>query len=83
MKKILWPPKRAPAKRVKGVRQMREGEPNTVLLTRFETDMSLRASIDNACCDCGLRHLMVFEVFRDAAGRFYLNKRTYRIDPHA
>jgi len=80
MKKIPWPPKRVPAQRIKGVRQMREGEPHTLELTRFETDMSLRATLDNACCDCGLRHLMVFEVFKDARGRFYLNKRAYRIE---
>lgn len=81
-KKIAWPPKRLPAKYEKKVRAMRDGEPNTIQLTRFETDMSLRASIDNACCKCGLRHLLVFEVFRDAAGRFYLNKRSYRLDGH-
>lgn len=82
MRKSSWPPKRAPAKYDGKVRAMREGEPNTIPLTRYETDMSLRGHIDNACCDCGLRHLIVFEVFRDAAGRFYLNKRTYRIDKH-
>jgi len=80
MKRIPWPPKPEPVKRERGGRQVnRDGQPTTVRLVRFSPDTALHASIDNECCDCGLRHLMAFEVFRDAAGRFYLNKRSYRL----
>lgn len=75
-----WPPPRTKPSKKHGVRVMSEGEPNTLELLRFDTDMALRTSVDNACCDCGLRHLLVFEVFRDHTGRFFLNKRAYRID---
>lgn len=74
-----WPPPRTKKRMDKGRRVMRDGEPNTIELHRYETDATLRGEIDNACCDCGLRHLLAFEVFRDPAGRWYLNKRTYRI----
>jgi len=78
-RKILWPPSAERTKREKGRQVNHDGEATTVQLVRYLPDQSLRASIDNECCGCGLRHLMAFEVFRDAAGRFYLNKRSYRL----
>ena len=63
----------------RGVQMNHDGEPTTVQLKRWTPDRSMRATIDNSCCKCGLRHLLVFEVFQDASGRFYLNKRAWGI----
>jgi len=79
VKRSLWPPKFERVKRIKDRQVNRDGQPTTVQLVRFAPDRALHASIDNECCGCGLRHLMAFEVFQDAAGRFYLNKRSYRL----
>jgi hypothetical protein len=79
-KKIVWPPRAERVKRERDGRQLNyDGQPTTVQLKRYDPDRALHAVIDNACCGCGLRHLMAFEVFQDSAGRFYLNKRSYRI----
>ena len=78
-KKREWRPKPLTALMKRNVRTMRDGEPNTLELHRYNTDRTLRTSVDNSCCDCGLRHLLVFEVFRDPTGKFFLNKRAYRL----
>lgn len=56
-----------------------EGEAMTIELIRREPDTSLRGQIWNACCDCNLYHLLVFEVFQDGRKNWYLNKRTWRL----
>ena len=80
-RKVWWPPKAERPKHQGRTRVNREGEPITVQLKRFLPDNSMRCVIDNGCCDCGLRHHLIFEVFRDAKGDWYLNKRAYRIEP--
>ena len=57
-----------------------DGEACMIALKRFENDKALRGRIWNSCCDCGLEHLYVYEVFPDPTRRsvWWLNKRAYR-----
>ena len=80
MTKITWPPPAERRATKRGFRQMREGEPSTMQLRRYVPDTALRAVNDASCCRCGLRHLIVYEVFRDRRGRWYLNKRPYLVE---
>lgn len=62
-----------------GVMLARDGEPNLIPLKRWENDRALHGQLWNGCCDCGLEHLLAFEVFRDHKGQFWLQKRAYRV----
>ena len=77
--RITWPPVEKPAK-IKGNRRTkRDGEPTVLLLERWTNDSTLRTSTEKECCDCGLRHVLTFEVLRAGNKEFYLLKRAYRI----
>ena len=56
-----------------------EGEPTMIALRRFGNDQSLRGRVWNSCCNCGMEHLYVFEVFPDPKRPdvWWLNKRPY------
>lgn len=79
MKKIAWPPKEEKLRTDKGRVQSREGSPMWVPLRRWPHDRTLRGELHNACCDCGLDHLLTFEVVRQDNGQWWLVKRAYRI----
>lgn len=55
------------------------GEPTLYPLKRFEGDNSLTADAIRVCCDCGLSHLYVHNVFRSPDGNWYLQIRPYRL----
>jgi len=48
------------------------------LLVRGEGDAAMHGSEFMACCDCGLKHVVTFELWRDVAGQFVLNHRWIR-----
>lgn len=74
-----WKPALEKRKRDKaGVIQSHDGEPTIIPLHRWENDKALHGQLWNGCCDCGLEHLLAFEIFRDAQGKFWLSKRAYR-----
>ena len=78
-----WLPKDYPG--VKGhsnTNIMTDGEPISVYLTKYTNDSCLHAQHWQHCCDCGLRHLITYEVYRDRVGRYFLNTRAYRDDGH-
>ena len=60
-----------------------EGEPTLIVLRRFSNDKTLRGRIITGCCNCGLEHLLTFEVFPEPdqrhQDRWWLTKRSYRI----
>jgi hypothetical protein len=64
----------------KGVQWNHDGTPTLLPLKRHPNDRSLRAEQENYCCDCGLRHVYCYEVFRTPDGNFFLAKRAYRVD---
>lgn len=78
MKKIPWPPKALMPKNIKGRVQSQDGSPMWVALRRWDTDRTLRGQLHNACCDCGLDHLLTFEIVREDKGQWWLVKRAYR-----
>ena len=75
-----WLPVVEKHKKRRGVIQSRDGEPTLIPLRRWEYDKALHGQLWNACCGCGLEHLLTFEVFRDGDGRFWLAKRPYRVE---
>lgn len=63
-----------------GIWTRQSGEPRISMLTRHANDNTLTCSVDNECCDCGLRHMNVYNVMRGPNGQWYLLNRVYRID---
>jgi len=78
--KVKWPPKPRKNLLQQQIRTNYEGQPTLMPLHRYNHDRSLRGQMVNACCDCGLTHLLTFEVFQVSAGRFYMNKRAFRLE---
>jgi len=78
MKRIPWPPPPEKIVKERGRTTSKEGQPMWVPLRRFDTDRTLRGNMHNACCDCGLDHLLTFEILRQDNGQWWLVKRAYR-----
>jgi hypothetical protein len=76
---IRWPGPTTKPLYEGNTRIIRDGEPRPLRLERFPNDVSLRGDVWIACCDCGLRHLNTFEVYKDPKG-FCLVLRSWR-DP--
>ena len=74
----VWKVPATPKKKIKGVEVNNDGTPTYINLTRWGYDRALRGALWNKCCDCGLEHLLTFEVFKDGDGSFFLVKRAYR-----
>lgn len=72
-----WLPRETQPVIKSGVQNSRDGEPTRIPLTRWRNDRTLRGQLWNGCCDCGLEHLLTFEVMYDGRD-FYLTKRSYR-----
>lgn len=53
------------------------GEPTWIFLRRFEIDRTLSGSLINECCNCGMEHLMTFNVLAGPNGGWWLIKRVY------
>ena len=78
-KKVAWPPPDERPKKAHGRQQSREGESMWIPLHKWPSDRTLRGQMHNACCDCGLDHLLTFELVREDKGQWWLVKRAYRI----
>lgn len=82
-RKGVWPgPETKPLYRGKPIdsnRIVRDGEPLIFDLEKFPTNEALTVEEWSVCCDCGLRHLIIYEVF-EHNGRFHLALRCFR-DP--
>lgn len=62
---------------------MRDGEPAYVEMVRWEDEPAegvVRGQQLVTCCDCGLRHLHAYEIFRANSGRWWLVVRSYRVN---
>lgn len=73
-RRIDWPPKKHD-----DTKPFSPGQPGLVRLRRYGGDRSLRGHERQKCCDCGLLHLMTYEVFLGPDKKFYLNSRAYRL----
>lgn len=80
MPRVLWPPRPRPKSFKKGLHHKVDGEPTWVWLKRFQYDHTLRGTLWNTCCGCGLQHLFTFEVVRQRNGEWWLIERAYRHD---
>lgn len=67
------------AKEKKGMIQRQDGEPRFYELAKHVNDRTLTANTIVACCDCGLEHNHVYNVFRVSKGTWYLGVRSYRL----
>lgn len=79
-KRVAWMPK--PEPRIfdgAGTEHPRSGEPVLLALRRFENEDLMRTNYTIGCCDCNLRHLFSFEVWKGSQGQFILSLRAYRI----
>ena len=74
-----WLPKPKKLNRKYGMTQNADGDASIIRLRRQRNDKSVRGSEHCACCDCGLTHLILFEVFRGPDSEYYLTKRSYSI----
>jgi hypothetical protein len=75
-----WLPEPLPIERTKdGNRHMHNGQPAFFIMEREAGEDMLRADQRVVCCDCGLDHLMSYEVFRTPKGRYVLAVRAYRV----
>ena len=78
-KPLTWPPPDEKITVKRGRRKRTDGEPQFFQLHKFENDRPIRATQSQACCDCGLIHLMAYEVFREQhTGNWWLVSRAYR-----
>lgn len=66
------------AKEKKGLIQRQDGEPRFYELVKHANDRSLTTDTIVACCDCGLTHNHVYNVFV-GKGTWYLGIRAYRL----
>ena len=78
-KSPAWLPAPKKLKVVRGLQHNEDGDCSVIPLQRQSGDRTIRGLLRNTCCDCGLTHVQLFEVFRTPAGDYYLNKRSYRI----
>lgn len=62
-----------------GTQTHRNGEPHQIFLQRWENDWSLRGAERCCCCDCGLEHFYVYEIYKMGDDSWWLNKRPYRL----
>lgn len=76
MRASEFPPKATAAKVSGGAHQILEGEPSIVPMARYRNDNTIRGHEWSVCCDCGLRHIHVYEVFRIKEG-YFLGVRSY------
>jgi hypothetical protein len=76
-----WLPKeRKPEINKKGIQVMSDGEPGFVELTRNQGADFLSGYQHLSCCDCGLKHLQVFQVYKDKRKKEYtLVMRAWRL----
>lgn len=79
-KLINWLPEPTEPMRKLGAQWNHDGTPTLIPLKRHPNDRTLRGEQENYCCDCGLRHVYCYEVFRAPQGQFFLTKRAYRIE---
>lgn len=76
--KDRWPgPHLKPKYKKSGVHKVQDGEPTLLRLHRGINDRGLHASEWQACCGCGLRHLMVYEMFLTPNGKYWMNARSF------
>lgn len=66
------------AKAKKGLIQRHDGEPQFFELTKHANDRGLTTNTIVACCDCGLTHNYVYNIFK-AKRTWYLGVRAYRL----
>jgi len=64
---------------IEGETRKLDGQPTKVSLTRFDGDAALRGGCWTVCCDCGLTHLVVYELYCED-GDWTLITRDYRGD---
>ena len=74
-----WLPKPKKLNRKYGVSWMGDGDAMVISLNRQRNDRAVRGVEFCTCCDCGLTHLLCYEVFRGSDGDYFLTKRAYRI----
>ena len=74
-----WLPKPKKLNRKYGVSWMRDGDAMVISLNRQRNDTTVRGVEFCTCCDCGLTHLLCYEVFQGPDGDYFLTKRAYRI----
>lgn len=75
-----WLPKSIKPKMTgNGSRQMRDGEPDMIRLTRWPNDRTLHAQQWVVCCDCGLAHVYTYEIVRVSDDEWWLSRRAYRV----
>ena len=67
------------AKTKKGVVQRHDGEPRFFELVKHANDQTLTCNTVVACCDCGLKHNYVYNIFKVSKGTWYLGVRAYRL----
>ena len=77
--KYDWLPKPKKLKYKYGMQWNSDGDCTLIPLVRQQNDRSVRGAVTNTCCDCGLTHIYLFEVFRGPNGDFFLNKRAHRV----
>lgn len=70
---MTWLPKR-----YKPGKKNVDGEPTFISLTLFRGDGALRGRVFVKCCECGLEHLVTYEIFRDRKGQYWMARRGYR-----
>lgn len=77
---VPWPPHPEKREERSDHYVMRDGEPLGIELTRWAGDSDPRGHQFEICCDCGLTHLITYQL--EAVGKkgFFLRKRYYRID---
>lgn len=64
---------------VDGLQQRHDGEPRFFELVKHLDDTTLSAFEHIKCCNCGLKHLHTYNVFKAPSGRWFLVVRPYRI----
>ena len=74
-----WPPKPKKLKYKHGAQLSGDGDAFVISLKRQRNDRSVRGAEHNTCCDCGLTHLNLYEVFQGPTGNYFLTKRAYRL----
>lgn len=70
---IKWPPQQAENPSI----SLEAGEGYIMDLRRWPNDKSLGAHWWNRCCECGFRHVFIFNVFRSLDGNWCLQVKPY------
>lgn len=60
---------------------VRDGEPDLVVLERYDGDRTLRGNKLTYCCDCGLGHVFSYEIFKvtGSGEQYAMNIRAFRL----